>query len=117
MDCNLSGDFPGKNTGVDCHFLLQRNLPDPGIEPRSPTLQADARTSEPPGKHDSNSSGSHLHRPAWTRVAVSGHLSWKELWIHLWEHDVESEFNSDSYKVEKDFRFIILTNRPSDWTI
>ena len=26
------------------------HLPDPGIEPRSPTLQADALTSEPPGK-------------------------------------------------------------------
>ena len=25
-------------------------LPDPGIEPRSPELQADALTSEPPGK-------------------------------------------------------------------
>ena len=26
------------------------NLPDPGIEPRSPALQADALPSEPPGK-------------------------------------------------------------------
>ena len=26
------------------------DLPDPGIKPRSPTLQADALTSEPPGK-------------------------------------------------------------------
>ena len=26
------------------------DLPDPGIEPRSPELQADALTSEPPGK-------------------------------------------------------------------
>ena len=26
------------------------DLPDSGIEPRSPTLQADALTSEPPGK-------------------------------------------------------------------
>ena len=26
------------------------HLPDPGIEPRSPALQADALTSEPPGK-------------------------------------------------------------------
>ena len=26
------------------------DLPNPGIEPRSPTLQADALTSEPPGK-------------------------------------------------------------------
>ena len=28
-------NFPGKNTGVGCHFLLQGNLPDPGIEPKS----------------------------------------------------------------------------------
>ena len=27
------------------------NLPDPGIEPRSPTLQADSLPSEPPGNH------------------------------------------------------------------
>ena len=56
MDCRLpgsSGDSPwsfsGKSTGVGCHFLLQGNLPDPGIEPRSPTLQADALPSEPQG--------------------------------------------------------------------
>jgi len=35
---------------VDCHFLLQGNLPDPGIKPWSPALLADALTSEPPGK-------------------------------------------------------------------
>ena len=29
------------------------NLPDPGIEPGSPTLEADALTSEPPGIYDS----------------------------------------------------------------
>ena len=28
-------DFPGKNTGMGCHFLLQ-GLPDPGIKPASP---------------------------------------------------------------------------------
>ena len=28
------------------------DLPDPGIEPRSPALQADALTSEPPGKQE-----------------------------------------------------------------
>ena len=28
--------FLGKNTGVGCHFLLQGNLPDPGIKPMSP---------------------------------------------------------------------------------
>ena len=31
-------------------FLSPGDLPDPGIEPRSPTLEADALTSEPPGK-------------------------------------------------------------------
>ena len=31
-------------------FPSPRDLPDPGIEPRSPSLQADALTSEPPGK-------------------------------------------------------------------
>ena len=42
-------DSPGKNTGVSSHFLLE-GLPDPGIEPRSPALQADSLPSEPPGK-------------------------------------------------------------------
>ena len=32
-------------------FPLPGDLPDPGIEPRSPALQADALPSEPPGKH------------------------------------------------------------------
>ena len=31
-------------------FPSPGDLPDPGIEPRSPALQADALTSEPPGK-------------------------------------------------------------------
>ena len=41
---------PGKNTRVGSHSLLQENLPDPGIEPGSPTLQADSLPSEPAGK-------------------------------------------------------------------
>ena len=34
----------------NCHFLLQGNLPDSGIEPRPSALQADSLPSEPPGK-------------------------------------------------------------------
>ena len=30
------------------HLLLQGDLPDPGIKPRSPALPADALLSEPP---------------------------------------------------------------------
>ena len=33
-------DSPGKNTGVGCHFLLQGNIPDPGIESTSPVSPA-----------------------------------------------------------------------------
>ena len=31
-------------------FPSPEDLPNPGIEPRSPTLEADTLTSEPPGK-------------------------------------------------------------------
>ena len=31
--------FPGKSNGVACHFFLQGNLSDSGIELRSPALQ------------------------------------------------------------------------------
>ena len=55
MDCSLSdssvhGDSQGKNTGVGSLALFQGNLPNPEIEPRSPTLQANSLLSEPPGK-------------------------------------------------------------------
>ena len=43
-------DFPGKNTGVGCHFLLQGIFPDPGIEPESPALTGRFFTTKPPGK-------------------------------------------------------------------
>ena len=38
------------NTGLNSCSLLQGNLPNPGIKPRSPTLQADSLPVEPPGK-------------------------------------------------------------------
>ena len=44
--------FPGKNTEVDFHSLLE-GIFNPGIEPVIPTLQADSFTTEPPGKYDS----------------------------------------------------------------
>ena len=40
-------NFPGKNTGVGCHLLRQGDLPNPGIEPRSPTLQTGCLPAEP----------------------------------------------------------------------
>ena len=40
------GSHSGKNTGVGSHFL-RRYLPDPGIEPGSPALQADSLPPDP----------------------------------------------------------------------
>ena len=42
-------NFPGQNTGVGKPFPSPGDLPNPGIEPRSPTLQADSLPAEPPG--------------------------------------------------------------------
>jgi len=37
-----SWDFPGKNTGVGCHFLLHGDLPDLRVKPESSAWQADS---------------------------------------------------------------------------
>ena len=38
MDCSLQGSshFPGKNTGVGCHFLFQEIFPSQGLNPGLP---------------------------------------------------------------------------------
>ena len=51
MDCSLPGssihrDSPGKNTRVGCHL----DLPNPGIESKSPASRADSLPPEPSGK-------------------------------------------------------------------
>ena len=53
--CSLPGSSahgisPGKNTGVGLPFPSPGDLPNPGIERRSPSLQADSLPSKPPGK-------------------------------------------------------------------
>ena len=50
MDCgppdsSVHGHSPGKKTGVGGH-ALQGDLPNPGIEPRSPALQVGSLLSE-----------------------------------------------------------------------
>ena len=42
-------DSPGKNIRVGCH-AFPGDLPNPGMEPRCPALQADSLSYEPPGK-------------------------------------------------------------------
>ena len=48
----LSMGFSRQEYWSGLPFPSPGDLPNPGIEPRSPVLQADALTSEPPGKAD-----------------------------------------------------------------
>ena len=53
MDCSLPGSsmgFSRQEYWSGLPFLSPGDFPNPGIEPGSPALQADALTSEPPGK-------------------------------------------------------------------
>ena len=55
MTCSLPassvhGIFQGKSTWSGLPFLSPGDLPNSGIEPGSPVLQADNLPSEPPGK-------------------------------------------------------------------
>ena len=47
---SLSIGFPRQEYWSELPFPSPGDLLDPGIEPRSPTLQADALTPAPPGK-------------------------------------------------------------------
>ena len=47
----LSVGFSRQGYWSGLPFSSPGDLPDPGIEPRSPALQAEALTSEPPGGH------------------------------------------------------------------
>ena len=48
----LSMGFSRQEYWSEFPFPSPGDLPNPGIEPRSPALQADALTSEPPGKQE-----------------------------------------------------------------
>ena len=43
-------DSPSQNTGVGNHSFTLGAFPSPGFEPRSPALQVDSLSAEPPGK-------------------------------------------------------------------
>ena len=47
---SVHGDSPGKKPAVGYYALLQGGLPNPGIEPRSPTLQVDSLPAVPQEK-------------------------------------------------------------------
>ena len=70
MDCSLSMGFSRQEYWSGLPLPPPGDLPGPGIEPRSPALQADTLPSEPPGE------------PSYHLILNS---YWKPL--NLWEDD------------------------------
>ena len=71
MDYSLPGSlsmgFPRQEHCNGLPFPTPGDLPDPGIEPRSPALQADSLPSEPPGNSDLDS---------WLSLSQPGFNPW-----------------------------------------
>ena len=114
MDCSLPGssvhgDSPGKNTGVDCHFLLQGIFPTQGLNPHLLSLLYSPEGSlllVPPGKPkralycpktNSHNTSSSLPIPpntncsCWKSVPVE--YGWKK-WKKNYKVDVFENQNS-----------------------
>ena len=65
---------PGKDTGVGSLSLLQAHLSKPGMEHRSPALQADSLPAEPPGK-PKWARRVHISPPSWASLPAPTHPS------------------------------------------
>ena len=81
----LSMGFSRQECWSGLPFLSPGDLPDPGIEPGSPALQADALSSEPPGKPLVTKACPIIATP-WTvarPAPLSMRLSRQEYWSRL----------------------------------
>ena len=78
-------DSPGQNTGVGSLSLLQGDLPNPGIEPGSPELQADSLPAKPQRKPKDTEMGSLslLQRIFPTEESNQGLLNCRQILYHL----------------------------------
>ena len=76
----LSMGFSRQEYWSELPFPPPQDLPNPGIEPRSPALQADALPSEPPGKPNGLQGPSDLGRESrWIGPLVCCVWSWLKL--------------------------------------
>ena len=66
----LSMEFPRQEYWSGLLFPSPADLPDPGIKPGSPMLQADTLSSEPPGKPNGREFGQTLGNGEAQRAAV-----------------------------------------------
>ena len=80
-------DFPGKNPGIGCHFLLQGDLPQPGVNHVS-CIDRQIFTTKPPGKpHEHHYRlTKHTSRSWWTLEIAVQVLSQVQLYDHRLQH-------------------------------
>ena len=107
MDCSppgssVHGVFPGKNTGVGCHFLLQGNLLRSGIKPASPALAGRFFTTELPGKPIEGLGAGKAFKverirkiPDTQGMAVVGSQGW--LWNPGWGDEADKKARKTSH--------------------
>ena len=77
----LSMGFSRKEYWSGLTFPSPGDLPHPGTESRSPTLQADSVTSEPPGKPVGGVRAYFFHHP---RGPLPSPLPWGQCWAARW---------------------------------
>ena len=94
----------GQNAGVGSPFLLQGNLPNPGIESRSPTLQVDSLPAEPQGKPKKNGMGSLslLQRIFLTQESNWGLLHCRQILYQLSYQEEPGGYSPWSHRVRHD---------------
>ena len=96
-------DFPGKNTGVGCHTLLQGGLPDPEFEPTSLGLVGRFFTTEPPGKPSLLGSSQEIQAVSCRIFALALPISELTVWVQGPGH-----WMSASYWAKSNCQFLFM---------
>ena len=65
---SVLGDSPGMHTELGLPRPPPRDLPNPGTEPRPPTLQAESLPFEPPRKPNNNNNKLKPNKPQGTKT-------------------------------------------------
>ena len=92
LQASESMGFSREENWCGLPFPSPRNLPDPGIKPASPALQADSVLSEPPGR---------LIQPVAAAAKSAAHQAPLSLGFSRQEHWSELPFPSPMHESEK----------------
>ena len=84
-------------------FPSPGNLPDSGIEPESPTLKADALTSEPPGKLKKNQNQKQKQKQKQKKTPQKHITSLQGLSCLYFEFSKDQKKRSNHYKWDTKF--------------